>query len=84
MANTCPAMLNVVDRGWLEGVPSTVKDTVPGPVPAWPAVMRTHGTDAAAAVQVHPGLVLTATDPGPPWLGTVWAVGLMLKVQPEL
>jgi hypothetical protein len=60
-----PAMVTVPDRGRLEGVSSTTNATVPGPAPAWPAVMRTQGIDEAA-VQVHPVLVLTATAPGPP------------------
>lgn len=84
MLNVWPAMLIAVDRGWLDGVPSTVRVTVPGPVPLWPDVTRTHGTGAAAVVQTQPGLVLTATETGPPWLGTLVAVGLIAKVQPEL
>ena len=65
MANAWPAMLTVPDRGRLEGVSSAVNATVPAPVPAWPEVMRTHEIDEAA-VQVHPGLVPTATEPDPP------------------
>ena len=66
--NVWPAMLTVPDRGWLEGVSSAVNATVPGPVPLWPAVRRTHGIDEAA-VQTHPGLVVTATEPDPPKYG---------------
>lgn len=83
IVNAWPAMLSIPDRGWLVGVPSTMKPTTPGPVPLWADVMRAHGT-AAAAVQAHPGPVLTVTEPGPPWLGTLWAIGLILKLQPEL
>ena len=63
--NVWPAMLSVPDRGWLDGVSSAVNATVPGPEPVWPAVRCTHGIDEVAA-QVHPGLVVTATEPGPP------------------
>lgn len=65
MANVWPAMLTVPDRGRLEGVSSAVNPTVPGPVPLWPEAMRTHEIDEVD-VQVHPALVLTATEPGPP------------------
>ena len=41
------------------------------------------GTIDEAAIQVHPGLVLTATEPGPPKYGRFWLAGLMLNVQPE-
>ena len=65
MANVWPAMLTVPDRGRLDGVSSAVNVTVPGLVPLWPEVMRTHDSDEVA-VQVHPMPVLTATEPDPP------------------
>jgi len=80
--NVWPAMLTVPDRGWLDGVSSAVNATVPGPVPLWPAVRCTQEIDEVAA-QVHPGPVLTATEPGPPKYGRFWLAGLMLNVQPE-
>jgi hypothetical protein len=66
--NVWPAMLTVPDRDRLEGVSSAVNATVPGPEPLWPAVRRSHESDEAA-VQGHPALVFTATEPGPPKYG---------------
>ena len=61
---------------------ATLYMTVPFPVPDAPLTTVIQ-LALLTAVQLHPAVAVTATEPLPPALPIDWVVGLMLKLQDE-
>lgn len=72
--NVAPAIVRVPDRPAVLVFAATANETVPGPLPAAPAVTVIHG---ALLTAVHPQLTsaLTVALPEPPAAARVWLVG---------
>jgi hypothetical protein len=78
--NVQPAIVIVADLAAVVGLAAAVYPTLPVPVPLAPVEIVTHDAPLVA-IQLHPAVVVTVTEPVPPVARSDWVAGEMVYEQ---